>query len=112
MNIVFSYSLSMIPDYESVLAQAQRDLRVGGRLVVLDFADSRIGPIRAKLIRCGVSLGEARTACVRELFRPVAEENFRAWGGLWQYRLLLAERGPRPDHRERNKNATVPGTVP
>ena len=38
-HIVFSYSLSMIPDWEGALAEAMRHLAPGGTLHVVDFHD-------------------------------------------------------------------------
>jgi demethylmenaquinone methyltransferase/2-methoxy-6-polyprenyl-1,4-benzoquinol methylase len=36
--VLFSYSLSMIPDWQAAVTGAVRQLKPGGRLVVLDFA--------------------------------------------------------------------------
>lgn len=38
-HIVLSYSLSMIPDWQDALREAQRHLAPGGRLHVVDFGD-------------------------------------------------------------------------
>ena len=93
--VVFSYSLSMIRRFERVLHQALRDLKPGGRLILLDFADSRWGWMRSLMRRSGVELGNARATSVCESFDRLDFEHFRAWGGLWEYYLLVAETPPR-----------------
>jgi S-adenosylmethionine-diacylgycerolhomoserine-N-methlytransferase len=92
--VVFSYSLSMIPDFETALRLARHDLKPDGRLIVLDFRDSRWAAVRWGMRRFGVSLGEARGAGLRALFEPVKVELRRAWRGLWDYELVVAR--PRP----------------
>ena len=49
---VFSYSLSMIPDWRRALAAANAALSGGGRVHLLDFGDfGRLGPVGAPLLR-------------------------------------------------------------
>jgi S-adenosylmethionine-diacylgycerolhomoserine-N-methlytransferase len=48
-HIIFSYSLSMIPDWRGALAAAERNLAPGGRVHVVDFGDfQRLNPLFAK----------------------------------------------------------------
>jgi S-adenosylmethionine-diacylgycerolhomoserine-N-methlytransferase len=48
--IVFSYSLSMIPDWKQALRAANRALKPGGQIHVVDFGDlGGAGPFRALL---------------------------------------------------------------
>ena len=94
--VVFSYSLSMIPQFERVLRQARRDLKPGGRLILLDFANPKWRWMRRLMRRSGVELGNRRATAVCESFDRVNLEYFRAWGGLWDYYLLVAETPPRP----------------
>jgi S-adenosylmethionine-diacylgycerolhomoserine-N-methlytransferase len=50
---IFSYSLSMIPDWRLALAAANATLSGGGRLHILDFGDfGRLGRAGAALLRC------------------------------------------------------------
>ncbi len=50
-NILFSYSLSMIPDWKQALNAARNALRAGGRIHIVDFGDLRnlAGPVRVAL---------------------------------------------------------------
>jgi S-adenosylmethionine-diacylgycerolhomoserine-N-methlytransferase len=51
-EVMISYSLSMIPEWRSVLGEAARLLKPGGRLHVVDFGDlDRLPAIRAPLLR-------------------------------------------------------------
>ena len=90
--VVFSYVLSMMPHYREALACAHRDLVPGGRVITLDFARAWARPVRAAMIAMGVSLGEDRTTALRDMFRITLESEHRAWGGLWQFRLIVAVR--------------------
>jgi S-adenosylmethionine-diacylgycerolhomoserine-N-methlytransferase len=66
-RILFSYSLSMVPPYAQVLEQADRDLRRGGRIVVVDFLDAR-PPVSWGLRASHVFLGGERLQALRRLF--------------------------------------------
>jgi S-adenosylmethionine-diacylgycerolhomoserine-N-methlytransferase len=57
-HAIFSYSLSMIPDWRAALAAAASSLREEGRLHVVDFGDQRT-------------------------FWPIARRALRAWLGLF-----------------------------
>jgi len=51
-RVVFSYSLSMIPDWRQALAAGSRALSDDGRLFVVDFGDlTGLGPVAASLLR-------------------------------------------------------------
>ncbi|WP_425053623.1 class I SAM-dependent methyltransferase [Psychromarinibacter sp. S121] len=89
-HIVFSYSLSMIPDWEAALAEALCHLAPGGRLHIVDFGDQAGLPmwfkrmLRAWLARFHVAprdtlpdalhglAGAGRTARVSSLRRGYA----------------------------------------
>ena len=88
-RILFSYSLSMIPPFAAVLERARRDLRTGGRIVVVDFLDAR-GPVARGLERSHVHLGPARLHALRRLF-PRHHEAIRSVG-LWTYFLSAGAR--------------------
>ena len=88
--VVFSYSLSMIPDFGAALDRAWESLRPGGRIVVLDFLDSGLGPVRRRLGRYGVESGEARRRWLRHRGQVIEDREFRAWGGAWTYYLIAA----------------------
>jgi S-adenosylmethionine-diacylgycerolhomoserine-N-methlytransferase len=86
--ILFSYSLSMIPPFALVLERARRDLRPGGRIVVVDFLDS-VGPVGFGLRRSHVELGPARLELLRRLFEP--HRALLRSLGLWSYFVFRGE---------------------
>jgi hypothetical protein len=90
--MVFAYSLSMMPDFETVLDRAAGDLRPGGQLLVVDFVDTPSRLVAGALGAGGVELGEARFAALRARFAVVDQHDARAYGGLWRWRLLDARR--------------------
>lgn len=87
-RILFSYSLSMIPLFAAILERARRDLRAGGRIVVLDFLDA-LGPVAYGLERSHVHLGPARRRLLEQIF-PRHRLEVRSLG-LWRYFLFVAE---------------------
>ncbi|HVO10470.1 MAG TPA: methyltransferase domain-containing protein [Vicinamibacteria bacterium] len=90
--VLFSYSLSMIPPFDEVLARARRDLRPGGRIGVVDFLDAR-GPVAFGLRRSHVHLGATRLDCLRQLFQEQAVRVHSV--ALWRYYLFVGGRpGP------------------
>ncbi|MEI9990703.1 MAG: class I SAM-dependent methyltransferase [Rhizomicrobium sp.] len=55
--IVFSYSLSMIPDWRKALSAAQAALAPGGKIHVVDFGDLKgLGRLGERLLRFWLSL--------------------------------------------------------
>jgi S-adenosylmethionine-diacylgycerolhomoserine-N-methlytransferase len=85
--ILFSYSLSMIPPFDTVLDRAERDLREGGRIAVVDFLDAR-GPVAFGLRRSHVYLGLERldALCRRFPSHTVAIRSL----GFWRFYLFFA----------------------
>jgi S-adenosylmethionine-diacylgycerolhomoserine-N-methlytransferase len=83
--LLFSYSLSMIPPYDTVLERARADLRPEGRISVVDFLDAR-WPVGSGLRRSHVHLGPGRLDALRRLF-PRHEVEVRSVG-WWRYFLF------------------------
>jgi S-adenosylmethionine-diacylgycerolhomoserine-N-methlytransferase len=55
--IVFSYSLSMIPDWRKALAAARGALAPDGRVHVVDFGDLKgLGPVGERILRAWLAL--------------------------------------------------------
>jgi S-adenosylmethionine-diacylgycerolhomoserine-N-methlytransferase len=58
---LFSYSLSMIPDWKQALSSANRVLSPAGRLHIVDFADLKgLGPLGAGLLLAWLALFHVR----------------------------------------------------
>lgn len=56
-RILFSYALSMIPDWQGAVARALTQLRPGGTLAIVDFGDQRGWPARLRhLLRAWLRL--------------------------------------------------------
>jgi S-adenosylmethionine-diacylgycerolhomoserine-N-methlytransferase len=89
-RMLFSYSLSMIPPFVTVLERARRDLRPGGRIVVVDFLDAK-GPVAYALERSHVQLGPDRRRLLERLFPEHRLEVVAL--GLWRYFLFIGEIG-------------------
>jgi len=74
---VFSYSLSMIPDWKKALHAAQANLAPGGRVYVVDFGDlTGLGPIAERVLRFWLSL--FHVAPREELLHTIARGDGRA----------------------------------
>jgi S-adenosylmethionine-diacylgycerolhomoserine-N-methlytransferase len=85
-GILFSYSLSMIPPFAEVLHRARRDLRPGGRIVVVDFLEATRA-VAAGLPASHVFLGEDRLDELKKRF-PSHEVSRRS-AGLWTYYVFV-----------------------
>ena len=56
-HVLFSYSLSMIPDWQNALVAASRSLSKAGRIHIVDFGDlAGLGPLGKTLLRTWLSL--------------------------------------------------------
>jgi S-adenosylmethionine-diacylgycerolhomoserine-N-methlytransferase len=90
-EIVFSYSLSMIPDWKQALASAARSLREGGRIHIVDFGDFGGLPTVAKSALLGwlrLFHVEPRAELLRTLER-IAEGNGNLQVYPGRYAFLL-----------------------
>ncbi|MEI9996298.1 MAG: class I SAM-dependent methyltransferase [Rhizomicrobium sp.] len=79
---VFSYSLSMIPDWKKALHAAQGALAPGGTVHVVDFGDLKgLGPVAEHVLRAWLSL--FHVAPREELLRTIeAGDGHKHWGAL------------------------------
>lgn len=93
--VFFAYSLSMIPDWRAALARAERHLRPGGRLVVLDFGRFEgWGPL-APLLRAWLRANHVETLHpyeqgLRELFPELSVTH---WLGGYNFTAVGRKRG-------------------
>ncbi len=56
-EVVFSYSLSMIPDWKQALKAASQVLAAGGLIHIVDFGDLKgLGPVAERILRGWLSL--------------------------------------------------------
>ncbi len=72
--IVFSYSLSMIPDWRKALAAAHAALTPGGKVHAVDFGDLKgLGPLGESLLRAWLRL--FHVAPREELLRSIEADS-------------------------------------
>jgi S-adenosylmethionine-diacylgycerolhomoserine-N-methlytransferase len=84
--VIFSYSLSMMPPFEAILASARRDLRPGGSIAVADFLEAANATVGRWLSANHVALGDARLRRLVDLFPQHRVSVRRA--PLWTYYLF------------------------
>jgi S-adenosylmethionine-diacylgycerolhomoserine-N-methlytransferase len=88
-RILFSYSLSMIPPFAEVLSRARIDLRLGGRLVVVDFLDA-LPPVSWGLRASHVFLDAHRVSALRDTFPRHQLQVHRTF--RWRWFLFSGEK--------------------
>ena len=98
--VLFSYSLSMITDWELALACAHSELWPGGRIGVVDFckAANSSNWFAEWLAINHVRVHRPYENKLRQLFDECAHMRYTAWAGLWSFYLFV---GARPNFSER-----------
>jgi S-adenosylmethionine-diacylgycerolhomoserine-N-methlytransferase len=84
----------MNPGWERALDAAVAELRVGGRIAVVDFAGTPWTWFRRWMAANHVRLGDHLLPALRERFEPLVAEENRAYGGLWRYCLFVGQKRP------------------
>jgi S-adenosylmethionine-diacylgycerolhomoserine-N-methlytransferase len=92
-RILFSYSLTMMPPFASILERARGDLQPGGRIAVVDFLDAP-APVAWGLAQSRVHLGGERLQLLRRLFPDHVLRVVDV--GLWRYFSFCGRRSARP----------------
>ena len=92
--VLLSYSLSLIPHWEMALACAQRELRPGGRIGVVDFCKPAES---SKLFSDWLAVNQVRTdqpyeQRLLETFQKRTHLRYNAWAGLWSFYMFVGER--------------------
>lgn len=83
--ILFSYTLTMInPQWQDLLQRAYLDLKPGGRLLVVDFHDSKYPFFKTHMSHHHVRMDGHLLPVLRE-FNPVHQKVQSAYFGLWEY---------------------------
>jgi S-adenosylmethionine-diacylgycerolhomoserine-N-methlytransferase len=95
--ILFSYSLSMIADWELALACAQSELWPGGRIGVLDFCKStNSSDLFAEWLALNhVQVGRPYQQKLSRLFDEHTHLRYDAWAGLWSFYLYVGSKQAR-----------------
>ncbi len=91
--ILFSYSLTMInPQWPELLEKAYRDLPEGGKILVIDFHDSRFQWFKSHLGNHHVRMDRHLLPELQRLFKPIESKVNSAYMGVWQYFLFVGEK--------------------
>ena len=96
--VLFSYSLSMIPDWKMALACARSELWTGGRIGVVDFCK----PVNSSkwfadwLALNHVNVNQPYEQELSRLFRKMWHLRYDAWAGLWSCYVLIGIRNTLP----------------
>lgn len=92
--VLFSYSLSMIPNWELALASAHAELRPGGRIGVVDFCKepSGSGKFSDWLALNHVTTDRPYELRLQERFHKKTHLRHNVWAGLWSFYLFIGER--------------------
>jgi S-adenosylmethionine-diacylgycerolhomoserine-N-methlytransferase len=94
--VLLSYSLSMVPDWERVIHCAFQELKVGGRIGVVDFCLENRSLLSTAfdwwMTRNHVTVDRPYLQKLSSTFQPARRSIRRAFGGLWPYYLFVGER--------------------
>jgi S-adenosylmethionine-diacylgycerolhomoserine-N-methlytransferase len=92
--VLFSYSLSMIPDWKLALACAHSELWPGGRIGVVDFLKlTNTSKWFSEWLEMNhVIADRPYEAELRKLFHETAHRRCSAWAGLWSFYLFVGMR--------------------
>jgi S-adenosylmethionine-diacylgycerolhomoserine-N-methlytransferase len=91
--ILFSYSLSMInPGWKELLEQAQKDLKPGGHIAVVDFHQSTFSGFKKWMGVNHVEMNGHLLPALEALFTPTQKEIKSAYFGIWQYLLFVGKK--------------------
>lgn len=90
--VLFSYTLSMInPQYREAITQAQRDLKTGGVILVVDFFSGV--PFYKKFMHLNhVRMDAHLLPALEELFTSEYLAIRRAYLGIWKYFLFVGRK--------------------
>jgi S-adenosylmethionine-diacylgycerolhomoserine-N-methlytransferase len=92
--VLFSYSLSMIPDWQMALACAHSELWPGGRIGVLDFCRrANSSKWFAEWLTINhVQPDRPYEVTLGRMFNERTHVRYDAWAGLWSFYLFVGNR--------------------
>jgi len=91
--ILFSYSLTMInPQWEDLIKQAHKDLKIGGYIAVVDFHNSKHQWFKKHMGNNHVRMDGHLIPLLKELFNPIVEKVNSAYLGTWEYMMFVGKK--------------------
>lgn len=91
--ILFSYALTMInPQWQDLIEKAYDDLPVGGKIMVVDFYDSRFNFFKNHMGNHHVRMDGHILPELKKQFKPIQASVKSAYGGVWEYFLFVGEK--------------------
>lgn len=91
--ILFSYALTMInPQWKNLIKKAYEDLPVGGRIMVVDFYDSKFKFFKNHMSNHHVRMDGHILPELKSNFKTIHESVNNAYGGVWQYFMYVGEK--------------------
>lgn len=91
--ILFSYALTMInPQWESLIAKAYEDLKIGGKIMVADFHDSPLAFFKQHMSHHHVRMDAHILPVLQQQFKTVHADVKAAYLGFWQYFMFVGEK--------------------
>jgi S-adenosylmethionine-diacylgycerolhomoserine-N-methlytransferase len=91
--MLFSYCLTMVnPDWQTLVLQAQSDLKEGGYIAVVDFHDTPLSIFRRWMRFNHVKMEGHILPFLQAHFTTFKIEKRRAYFGLWTYFLFIGKK--------------------
>ncbi|MEN0049542.1 MAG: class I SAM-dependent methyltransferase [Bacteroidota bacterium] len=91
--ILFSYALTMInPQWRELILKAYEDLPKGGKVLVVDFHNSRLPFFKKHMGRHHVRMDGHILPVLKEKFKPIQIKVKSAYGGIWQYFIFVGSK--------------------
>jgi len=91
--VLFSYSLTMInPQWEDLIKQAYKDIKVGGYIAVVDFHDSKFKWFKKHMGNNHVRMDSHLLPLLKDLFEPTVATVKNAYTGVWEYVTFVGKK--------------------
>ncbi|MEO1261042.1 MAG: methyltransferase [Bacteroidota bacterium] len=91
--ILCSYSLSMInPQWPDLIDKAYTDLKIGGKIMVVDFFNSQFSFFKNHMSNHHVKMDGHILPKLKKVFKTDASFVKSAYGGLWEYFMFVGSK--------------------